>query len=80
MKKISEERFYELVGLITLARHYRIIQDSLFNSFKKVTGQEASERFWDYLYDDNIEEALISHLPYDCIKVVWNKKRKKKKK
>lgn len=78
--KITENQFWQLVGVITAAKSCRKQMDSLENAYKEITGEKELNRFSDYVYEDNnIIESLKKHLPFDKVTVVWNSEQQTKK-
>lgn len=76
MKKITEEQFYQLLGLVTAGREYTKLIDSLFKAYSKIVGKDEDGRFWDYMYESDLYESLRKHLPHDSIEVIWKTKEK----
>lgn len=75
---ITENQFWQIVGLITAARHLNKQIDSLESAYREITGDEELNRFSDYVYEErDIIESLKDHLPSDKIIVTWNKMEKK---
>lgn len=74
---ITEEQFWQLVGLITAGKELRKQQEVLETSYRNITGEGELSRFSDYIYEDrNIIDSLKEHLPYDKVTIRWNKKEK----
>ena len=74
-KTITENQFWQCLGLVVAGKALEDKKNSLFEAFGEIVGKEAKDRYWDYIYDDNIEKSLKEHLPYDHVEVKWSKQK-----
>ena len=74
--RITENQFWQLVGLITLGRELRHQQDTIENTYRNIIKEDDDlTRYSDYVYEDrDIVQSLKKKLPYDNVIVVWKKK------
>ena len=71
---ITENQFWQLVGLVTASKSLRRQEEALETAYKNITGEGEINRYVDYVYEDrDIIESLKEHLPFDKIIVKWNK-------
>lgn len=77
---ITENQFWQLVGLITAGREMRMKQEALEKAYVEITGDDELSRFSDYVWENgDIINSLKTHLPHDKVTVIWNEKKKEKK-
>ena len=76
IKEITENQFWQLVGIITASRTLERKMNSLAESYSEITGEEDKlNRFSDYVYsEEDIIVALKKHLPHDNVEVIWKTK------
>lgn len=69
VKEISENQFWQLVGLITASIELDTRRESLHQAWKEIVNEEAVERFWDFGVGcgENLIDELKQKLAYDGV-------------